>query len=122
MADFIDSKKKEYSKVSDSFRKTVSERLRDVLVSKGVQQKELAEHLGLTPQKISAFLNKNNSVTPNMEQIVAIAKYLDVSTDYLLGLSIVRKPELGISKEDGYIKLDKLVCLLGDNDIIEKLI
>jgi len=62
-------------------------RLTNALASKGVKQKELAAHLKVKDNVISYFCGGVR--TPNAQQIIEIAKFLNVSTDYLLGLSNV---------------------------------
>ena len=48
-------------------------------------KKELAEALGVLANTISYFVSGKR--VPNLEQIIKIAQFFDVSTDYLLGLS-----------------------------------
>jgi transcriptional regulator with XRE-family HTH domain len=48
------------------------------------KQVELAAHLNVQKSTLSEWLNNNNE--PPMKIIVDIATYLNVSTDYLLGL------------------------------------
>ena len=49
-----------------------------------VRQTELAKTLNLSRQAITNL--KNGSSLPSLDVLCAIAKYFDVSTDYLLGL------------------------------------
>ena len=48
------------------------------------KQVDLARYLGVQKSTLSEWLNNNNE--PSMQAIVDIAKYLNVTTDYLLGL------------------------------------
>lgn len=57
--------------------------------------KNLREEKGLTQQKVANFLKIDRSnyskyergkLEPNVEMIVSLAKFYDVSADYLLGL------------------------------------
>lgn len=61
------------------------ERFRIVLFRKRMTQKELAQRLGMPPSQIGAYAVGTR--TPSMETLIKIAKVLEVSTDYLLGLS-----------------------------------
>lgn len=59
------------------------ERLKNVLQDSDISQLKLAKELGYTQQAINRWCN--NITEPDNKTIVAIAKYLNVSTDYLLG-------------------------------------
>lgn len=65
------------------------ERLKEIRVEHGLNQRALAELSGLSPQSISSFESGINS--PTMPSLCALANALNVSTDYLLG----RSDELG---------------------------
>lgn len=60
------------------------ERLRSVREQMGLSQDELAEGLGLGQAQINRYEQNKND--PSSETLVAMARYLDVTTDYLLGL------------------------------------
>lgn len=66
-------------------KKVVGQRISAALAMRDKKQKELAHAIGVTDNTISYFCS--GSRTPNLQLIVAIAKELDVSSDYLLGLS-----------------------------------
>lgn len=55
----------------------------------GMTQKELAEKIGTTSAAISAYESVDDSKrnTPTLENLIAIARVLGVSLDYLCGLS-----------------------------------
>jgi transcriptional regulator with XRE-family HTH domain len=61
-----------------------SERLKDCLIEKGYKQKALAKGIGVSESTVSDWLNKKKQ--PTADNIVAVAKFLSVSCDYLLGL------------------------------------
>jgi len=82
---------------------TVNDRIGDLRTSKGLSQKELSEITGIAPSQINRIENgkiKNIS----SEILVKLAKAFKVSTDYILGLTIVSTPksydisELGLSE------------------------
>lgn len=64
--------------------KIFGERIKTVLKETGKTQKELASKLNVQPSTLCEWLNDHNE--PPMQIIVDIALYLEVSTDYLLGL------------------------------------
>ena len=59
------------------------ERLKNVLQDNDISQLKLAQELGYTQQAVNRW--SNNITEPDNKTIVAIAKYLNISTDYLLG-------------------------------------
>lgn len=64
-------------------KKELGSRINNALSMRGKKQKDLAEELGVTANTISYFCS--GSRTPNIEQLVKISTFLDVTTDYLLG-------------------------------------
>lgn len=66
-------------------------RFREILSESGKMQKDICADLGIPKQKLSNW--KTGYSEPNFDDIIMLANYFDVSTDYLLGLS----DELGAS-------------------------
>lgn len=64
--------------------KVFGERVKQELKIQNKKQVELAKQLCVQKSTLSEWLNGNNE--PPMKTIVDIALYLNVSTDYLLGL------------------------------------
>jgi transcriptional regulator with XRE-family HTH domain len=64
--------------------KIFGERVKTLLKDAGLTQRALVDALNLQPTTLCEWLNDHNE--PPMQAIVDIAVYLDVSTDYLLGL------------------------------------
>ena len=81
----------------------IGQRINAALAANKMLQKELAKILGVTDNTISYFCS--GARTPKIEQLVKIAKALNVTTDYLLGLTDDPSPkpcavdELGLSGE-----------------------
>ena len=81
----------------------IGQRINAALATNKMLQKELAKILGVTDNTISYFCGGTR--TPKIEQLVKIAKALNVTTDYLLGLTDDPSPkpcaidELGLSAE-----------------------
>lgn len=65
--------------------KLIGRRISEALVRADMLQKELAKAIGVTDNTISYFCSGTR--TPNIPQIIDIARILEVSTDYLLGIS-----------------------------------
>ena len=64
--------------------KVFGERVKQELNVQSKKQVDLAKHLCVQKSTLSEWLNGNNE--PPMKTIVDIALYLNVSTDYLLGI------------------------------------
>ena len=64
--------------------KTFGERIKEELKNQNKKQIDLANHLSVQKSTLCEWLNNHNE--PPMAMIVEIALYLNVSTDYLLGL------------------------------------
>ena len=62
-----------------------ADRLKEIRNAKGVTQKAMAEHLGITEQAYQKYEYAMRE--PNHEITVKLADFFDVSTDYLLGRS-----------------------------------
>lgn len=65
--------------------KEFAERLKELRIEKGLSQRGLAELTGFSHTAIRRW--ENEVQLPNIEILVTFAKFFDVTTDYLLGLS-----------------------------------
>ena len=63
----------------------IGKRINEALAIRGIKQKELAKEIGVQDNTVSYWCS--GSRTPNTHQIIQIAKALNVSTDFLLGLT-----------------------------------
>ena len=62
----------------------LNERIRALRITKGINQIQLANKLGVTKQSISNW--ENDNILPSVDMLVKLATFFSVSTDYLLGL------------------------------------
>ena len=62
-----------------------SERLKELRNENGLSQVEVGKKLGVTQSTIAKW--ESNEREPAQEMLVEIAKFFNISTDYLLGLS-----------------------------------
>ena len=109
--------------------KKMGYRINDAMQMRNLLQKDLAKILGVTDNTISYYCS--GSRTPRLEHLVQIADALDVTTDYLLGLTNdpERVPsvadELGLDARalkrvksfKGSPGMDLLNIILGSNNI-----
>ena len=59
-------------------------RLKELRIEKGLMQSELASRLNVNQRTISNW--EKNVREPNIDMIIRIAQFFEVSTDYLLGV------------------------------------
>ena len=71
--------------------------LYDLLKQRGITQRMLAEMANTTEATISRYLTNSNRM-PRVDLVASIAQALNVSTDYLLGLTSV--PSRGVFSEE----------------------
>lgn len=68
-------------------KKIIGSRIKSALAMNNTFQRELAKQLNVQENIVSYWCKGNR--TPNASQIIQIANYLNVSTDYLLGVTDV---------------------------------
>lgn len=88
-----------------------SERLKESIQDRGITQRMLATLTGTTEVSISRWAN--GSRLPNADALYRLCKALDVSADYLLGLSDERANNMEKLKAE---LLDKIKKLWEDNN------
>ena len=89
---------------NEDYEKAFPSRLRKLMDEGHISQQRLADYLGLkNRQSVAGYCNGRS--TPDLESIVKIASFFNVSTDYLLGITADPNPspaavdELGLSAE-----------------------
>lgn len=63
---------------------TIAEKIKSLRVEKGLTQKQLAQQIGFAQSVICDW--ENEKVEPTSKAIIALCKYFEISSDYLLGL------------------------------------
>ena len=66
-----------------------NERLKSLRESKNVTQVQLSTYLGVSQESVSKY--ECSDTFPGIDIIIGIAKYFNVSIDYLLGVDSVKK-------------------------------
>ena len=64
--------------------KALAERISEMLRKQGIQQKELAERIGITEAAMSRYINGTREPKPDV--IANMATALHTTSDYLLGI------------------------------------
>jgi transcriptional regulator with XRE-family HTH domain len=80
----------------DHYNDVFPSRFRSLIERNGTRQEELVEVLGVKArQSVTGYAD--GSTTPTIDKITALARYFNVSADYLLGLSDVESLEPDIN-------------------------
>ena len=66
-----------------------AKRVFELRKARGISQEKLGKEIGLSHKAISTIESGTRSTT--IEKLVALARYFEVSTDYLLGLNDAEK-------------------------------
>jgi len=82
-----------------------AQRLRQVRELRGLTQRQLGELCGITLYQISRYETNKSDISG--DSLEALARSLDVSADYLLGLSQHTKGQLG----DSHLNEEELAIL-----------
>ena len=79
---------------------TIADRIQSLRKAKGVSQEELADRIGVSRQAVSKWESEQS--TPDVEKIVLLSNYFEVTTDYILkGIEPVKTEEKQSGKQDG---------------------
>lgn len=60
----------------------IADRIQILRKSRGISQEELADKMGVSRQAVSKWESEQSS--PDIDKIVPLSEYFDVTTDYLL--------------------------------------
>lgn len=63
----------------------IQKRLRECIKNSQYTQREIAKQVGVSPQTISKYMKKN--IFPALDTLAKLCNLLDVSADYILGLT-----------------------------------
>lgn len=79
----------------------IGKRIADLRIDEGISQRQLAEILNINKHSVSSY--ERGKSAPPYEIIIELAKHLEVSTDYLLGLTDDPVPHT--QRKDRYLRL-----------------
>lgn len=69
-----------------------STRLENLLDERNLTQRQLATELHIAPSTLNGYLRRGRE--PDFDTLISLAEYFEVSTDYLLGATNIRRPSL----------------------------
>ncbi len=64
---------------------TIQKRLREAISQSTLSQKQIAMEIGVSAQTVSKYMRED--IFPALDTLAKLCKLLDVSSDYILGLS-----------------------------------
>lgn len=67
----------------------IGERIKELRIEKNMSQLRLGMELSVSQEAISSY--ETSKAVPTIEVLILIAKFFDVSVDYLLGVDPIRK-------------------------------
>lgn len=95
-------------------KKIIGSRINSALAMNNTLQKELAKQLNVKDNIVSYWCKGDR--TPNTSQIIQIANYLNVSTDYLLGITDAATTDKDLKFVCDYTGLDeKIINFFANN-------
>ena len=65
--------------------KDIQSRLREAIKQSGIPQKRIASEIGVSAQTVSKYMRED--VFPALDTLAKLCKFLDVKSDYILGIS-----------------------------------
>ena len=98
------SKTKKASKFK-GFNNILAVRLRQLMYGSGTTQQELAEKTGCSRQAIAQYMDGSNA--PNIDKLILIAEFFNVSIDYLVGKDKEQTEEEFVQSIVNYTGLDE---------------
>jgi len=63
----------------------IQNRLRECIKQSSYSQKEIAKAIGVSAQTVSKYMKQN--IFPALDTLAKLCNFLDVKSDYILGLS-----------------------------------
>ncbi len=90
---------------SDNYHAPFAERLRVLIEASNIPQSALAEYIGVTRQAVSSY--SLGTSLPDIEKFEKIADYFDVSTEYLLGRTDIKKADASKQAAAEYLGLSE---------------
>lgn len=85
----------------------MSNRIKELRKEYGLTQEDIAKKLGLTRSAISSY--ERGRLEPTFQNIIKLADMFDVSTKYLMGLSLNRNSEDDDRHQDIRVEVENLM-------------
>ncbi len=89
----------------DGYNSPFATKLRELLNTSDISQAKVAEYVGVTRQAISSY--SLGSSVPDIEKFIKIADFFEVSTEYLLGRTEIKKADATKQAVAEYLNLSE---------------
>ena len=74
---------------------TMADRIQSLRKTKGISQEELADQIGVSRQAVSKWESEQSN--PDLEKVILLSEYFEVTTDYLLMVWIEQQREYSVA-------------------------
>lgn len=88
-------------------------RIKDLCAENDITVNKLETELGMSQYSIGRW---KNATSPTIEKISKIAKYFDVSIDYLVGATDIRTPIDTVMRDQDFVSLQRARERMSDRD------
>lgn len=79
--------------------------LKTLRMQSGISQKQLADVIGVSQQSINKY--ENHNVEPDIDTLIALADFFEISVDYLVGHSEISEPVSQVNLTSSELNLIK---------------
>lgn len=93
----------------------LNERIRQLRVKNKLTAKDLSRVFGISESSVSLY--ESGKRTPNIDLIIKLSNYFNVSTDYLLGITDIPIPYCNQDNIDLAKYIEKILYALDNNDV-----
>ena len=98
---------------------TIGTRLRDLRQKKNLRQEQVAAIIGVKKGAVSAY--ENGSRQPSYDILISLARLYRASTDYLLGLTDTRNPDVsGLEEQEVEVLCELVSIMVAKNDRLKE--
>ena len=89
----------------------MADRIQSLRKAKGISQEQLADKIGVSRQAVSKWESEQS--TPDIEKVILLSEFFDVTTDYILGYSAcdLSPSVLQEAYTDDYLVQDVIIML-----------
>jgi len=88
-------------------------RIKELCKNRDITLAQLERDVGLAPSAIRKWKNQSS---PSVDKVFSIAKYFNVSSDYLIGLSDMPTPIDDFVGDDTFVSLQRARASLSERD------
>ena len=103
----------------NEFMVLFGKKLKMARIRAGLTQEELAEKVGISRGSIARY--ELGEMEPKLENLISLSEILDISTDYLLGLSRINQQIAARLSDEAICALDKFIKAIQRSNNTERM-